>query len=108
MTAINELFREHVLRTRFELTLTRNQISVLVELDAFKRSTGPYPNWVHFHGLSGMSGLLRRGLVREVHWPMGDGNTYEITRAGELTLELLKEAGIYQHHLSEERPEQAR
>jgi len=103
MIEINELFREHVYRTRFELTLTRTQISALLELYAFKRDAGPYPNWVHFRGLGGMTGLLRRGLVRELHHPsVSNGLEYKLTHAGLLTIQLLKEAGIFQQYLSED------
>lgn len=101
MAEVNELLREHVLRTRFELVLTKTQITALVELDANSKREAPYPTWVHFHGLRGMEGLQRRGLVRVEYWPAGLDPTYAITRAGELVVELLKESGIYQHYVSD-------
>ena len=99
MAEVNELLREHVLRTRFELTLTKTQITALVELDAWTGRGAPYPTWIHFRGLPGMQGLERRGLVAplwDFRGPEPDGFT--ITRAGKLVVELLKESGIYQHY----------
>jgi hypothetical protein len=96
---VNELLREHVLRTRFELTLTKTQIRALVELHAWDGDDAPHPTWIYYSSQAGMLGLVRRGLVREVYWPL-ESNTYQITRAGALVVELLKESGIYQHYMT--------
>ena len=107
MTEINELFRDHVHRISFSLTLTKTQIDTLVELDAHLSRDAPYPSWVHWHMHGrGVMGLERRGLVCQVHWwPANDPPTYEITRAGQLVVGLLKEAGLYQQFVGGDVPE---
>jgi hypothetical protein len=103
MTAVNELFRDHVHRISFQLTLTKTQIDTLVELDAYLNHDGPYPSWVHWHMHGrGITGLERRGLVRQINWwHPDDPPTYEVTKAGELVVGLLKEAGLYQQFISQ-------
>lgn len=120
MAEVNELLREHVLRTGFNLALTKTQIAALVELDAATARNGWYdrkelaPTWQAFHAswTSAIHGLERRGLVRhtfhenrpkyEGQWPsqMPVSEAWEITEAGRLTIGLLKEAGIYQHYMT--------
>lgn len=117
MSEVNELLREHVLRTGFSLTLAKTQIAALVELHAaisretWFRTGELSPTWRAFHAswVSGVSGLERRGLVRHVYhqnaaeyagrpMEMPVSKSWQFTRAGELVIELLKEAGIYQHY----------
>jgi len=117
MAEVNELLREHVLRTGFNLTLAKTQIAALVELHAaisretWFRNSEISPTWRAFHAswVSGVSGLERRGLVKHVYHQnepeyrgrpgeMPVSKAWEFTRAGELVIELLKEAGIYQHY----------
>jgi hypothetical protein len=115
---VNELLREHVLRTGFSLVLTKTQIAAMVQLDAaiergkFVRRDEMAPTWLAFHGtfIGGVQGLERRGLVRHTfhqnkhkypeypaqHMPASEA--YEITEAGRLVIGLLREAGIYQHY----------
>lgn len=117
MSEVNELLREHVLRTGFNLTLAKTQIAALVELDAAISRNGWYsigelsPTWRAFHAswVSGISGLERRGLVRHTfhenaskYGPgqMPVGEAWRLTDAGRLVIGLLKEAGIYQHYVT--------
>lgn len=120
MGEVNELLREHVLRTGFSLVLTKTQIAALVELDAAISRDGWYQRkelsltWQAFHSLfiTGIKGLENRGLIRHTfHENKGDypdypaqnmpvGKAYEITDAGKLTIGLLREAGIYQHYVT--------
>ena len=113
---VNELLREHVLRTGFNLVLTKTQIAALVELDAliareaFHSFDELSPTWRQFHQnwISGIHGLERRGLVEHTfHQHKADYDppmtmpvslAWKITEAGRLTIALLKEAGIYQHY----------
>lgn len=118
MAEVNELLREHVLRTGFNLVLTKTQIAALVELDAaigreqWYRREDLSPTWQAFHALfiSGIKGLQNRGLIRHTFhenkpkypdYPaqsMPISAAYEITGAGKLVIGLLREAGIYQHY----------
>lgn len=119
MAEVNELLREHVLRTGFSLVLTKTQIAALVELDAaiarekWHRLDELSPTWRAFHAgwISGVQGLERRGLVRHTYdankhkygataGKMPVSESWEITEAGRLTIGLLKEAGIYQHYVT--------
>ena len=116
MGEVNELLREHVLRTGFNLVLTKTQIAALVEIDAAisrERWHGHdelSPTWQAFHSLwiSGAHGLERRGLLRHtfhenagkysIAGQMPVSEAWRITEAGKLVIGLLKEAGIYQHY----------
>ena len=118
MAEVNELLREHVLRTGFSLVLTKTQIAAMVQLDAaldrgqWIRRSEMSVTWQAFHGLfiTGIKGLENRGLIRHIYhenkhkYPgtlalsMPVSDAYEITDAGKLVIGLLKEAGIYQHY----------
>lgn len=118
MAEVNELLREHVLRTGFSLVLTKTQIAALVELDGaigrgeWYRRKELSLTWQAFHSLfiGGVNGLQRRGLIQHTYHEhkhkygvgqnMPIGEAYEITEAGRLTIGLLKEAGIYQHYMA--------
>lgn len=119
---MNELFRDHVTGGEFVLTLHRSQIAALVALNEGMRRqkrarrSGP----IHMRRAfslfaSGMRGLLERGLVLH-HFseaavrsrkPTGFRPHYTITRAGKLTIELLKECGLYAEYAGELEDEQS-
>lgn len=119
MGEVNELLREHVLRTGFNLTLTKTQIAALTELDAAITRGAWYdrrelsPTWIAFHAnfIGGVNGLIRRGLIAHTFrdnehkynnagQQMPISEAYAITEAGKLVIGLLKEAGIYQHYVT--------
>lgn len=120
MAEVNELLREHVLRTGFSLVLTKTQIAAMVQLDTaldrnqWVRRSETSVTWQAFHGLfiTGIKGLENRGLIRHIYhenkhkYPgvlalsMPVSEAYEITEAGRLTIGLLREAGIYQHYVT--------
>lgn len=109
---MNQQFRDHVTSGQFVLALTGNMIAWLVHMstdpDHYPRSPRSVPD---------SHALQRRGLVVHHYPPMGfDGDSeafrvspdrdsyrprdfYEITRAGELVIELLRESGIYEEVL---------
>lgn len=109
MTTINSDLREYATNIGFNMTLTKTQVRLLVILNHF----GGFVAWVQ-NGLYGgdyvspFRALERRGLVmvRECkckkpykqvprHGPRCTRD-HVLTRAGELMIELLKEAGVYQ------------
>ena len=115
MAEVNQLLREHVLRTGFNLVLTKTQIAAIVELDAAIGREGWFrlseisPTWRAFHGsfITGMHGLENRGLLRHTFHDNEDkyslpgqqmpvSEAWQFTEAGRLVIGLLKEAGIYQ------------
>lgn len=100
----NPKLREHVTSSAFRLDLTRNHVAVLVWLHANADVARPGP----LPGTTGTTdGLARRGLI-EHHWPpigcttpvynldgIATKRIWPLTRAGELVIELVREAGIY-------------
>lgn len=113
---MNEQLRSHVTRIGFQLSLGKTHIAALVLIDAETRQRcrirmngGPW-NWF----ATGAHGLIDRGMVihhpplpierqtramRERRGKWGHlGGYYEITKAGRLTINLLKEAGIWQEY----------
>lgn len=115
---MNKNLRDHVTRVGFNLSLARTHIAALVHLnesmerhiDARKVSLPPSP-LRHLFNLPGMHGLIDRGLVihhfnkraqknfLKPEW-QGMKHHYTITRAGELAIELLREAGLYDEYRS--------
>jgi len=108
---VNDLLRSHVTSTAFALTLGKTQVAALVQLDRMLQEDR------HFHPLGprnvfsafvpGIRGLLDRGLATHT-MPKGKrtdlvpvGKIWSITKAGQLVIELLKEAGIYQEYSGE-------
>lgn len=109
---MNETLRSYVTSVGFSLTLTKLQIDMLVLLHHYggfkgahdhaeqdskgepaSRSTSrrPTTRTLSSHWVSTSAGLHGRGLL-------GDG--WKLTKAGDLTVEILKEAGIYQDSLA--------
>lgn len=108
------MLRAHVTGTAFHLFLGKTHIAALVHLEevlAYEEVNGPAtrsalprtPNLGNF--TTGASGLISRGLVTHVMPPprvRSDnkpfGEFWQITRAGRLVLDLLREAGIWQEY----------
>lgn len=91
---MNPAFREYVTSTAFNLTLCKTHISALSAIANNNRDAGV--NMGLF--VPAVNGLIRRGLVIH-HMPeklefKPFNQVFEITRAGELVLDLLREAGI--------------
>lgn len=83
---MNKNFANYATSTAFRIELTKAQISALNSLVVSTNSTAQ----LEFHlGLRSWEALLRRGLVEQ----KVDGRL-KITRAGELTVMLLDEAGL--------------
>jgi len=109
---INEPLREHVTSIGFALTLTKTQIYLLVILHYSKGFKGTCRNGLTASRTYGnrfcvpaMIALERRGLVTRIPCTKNergynnlDGDVV-LTKAGHLTVQLLKEAGIYQDTL---------
>lgn len=124
MTEINQHLRAHVTRVSFDLSLAKSHIAALVYIEQVRlagrdaarvdRSHGADPaiRRANAHFVSGARGLQERGLV--THTPpktpvdsrvftdsdgtwhfFWDHNTWRITKAGRLVINLLKECGIY-------------
>jgi hypothetical protein len=125
---INPLLRDHVTSAAFVLSLGKTHVAALVRLDlelvaevrinAFDLGPGEHRR-LHRHDVTGMNGLIARGLVVHVYElnkhkyvvkPGDDsiyiagavdldrmplGQCWNITRAGQLVCGLLKEAGLY-------------
>jgi len=110
----NDMLRSHVTGIAFNLTLGKTHIAALVHLEEVlahelthgvaSRSQLPRnPNLGNF--TTGASGLIARGLVTHQMPParvyIGDkpfSDFWQITVAGRLVLDLLREAGIYQEY----------
>jgi len=103
---VNEALREHVTSIGFALTLSKTQIYILSILHYGKGYRGCFRKGLlapHSYGsrfyTPGVWSLHRKGLVQFVneHLPGDDPNRdVTLTRAGHLTVQLLKESGIYQ------------
>lgn len=106
--ARNEALRAHVTRVGFDLSLARSHVAALVYLN----ESAERDEWVGTRQVirgalyrafslwaTGAEGLIRRGLI--VHHYQSSERTgspnphYTITRAGELVIDLLREAGLY-------------
>jgi hypothetical protein len=111
MTGINAALRDHVTGSAFSLTLRKTHISTLAYLDwrlAQDKSANEFCRDGDYVGLpffvSGVSGLIRRGLVLhfDPYPPRTDtshakfSEFYQITEAGRLVIGLLIEAGLWQ------------
>lgn len=99
---MNYLFRDHTTQSAFVLTLSKSMVRRLLMMD--------YHPAFYFDGtpsnLKTLSSLVERGLIwrdeKELHVP-GKGTflqspLYRFTKAGELTVLLLKEAGFTLEH----------
>ena len=85
-------FRRHVTSTAFSMSLSRSMIEMLVWTAVAGDRTGtPLRNW---HTTVGA--LRERGLLGDSDDPKKHVKSGYLTRAGELTVELLKESGQYQ------------
>lgn len=120
MIEANDLLRAHVTRVGFDLTLGKTHIAALVYLDEAIRRQEHIPTRVQdlrFGGsglpsghlarafscwATGVHGCIDRGLVihhyREDKQNTHPGWHYTITAAGNLVIQLLQEAGIYQEY----------
>lgn len=116
----NDLLRSHVTGAAFHLTLGKTHIAALVHLEErlasdlnawehIKRPRSTTPHLGNF--TSGASGLIARGLVTHTypasnaHWADEPFSTFwQITPAGRLVLELLREAGIWDEYATQPAP----
>lgn len=118
--ARNEALRAHVTGTAFNLTLGKTHIAALVHLEeklAADRTTNQElaairagqprpPKPVHLGNFTtGAAGLIARGLVVHSYVPprvdisdWAPSTIWQITPAGRLVLELLRECGIWQEY----------
>lgn len=103
----NVALREYVTNVGFQLTLSKLMIDMLVALDHFKGFTPEFSK--HFdnklpHFVSTGKALAERGLIYYTYPGAGKKapkNQLTLTKAGRLTLSLLKEAGLYQERVKE-------
>ncbi|WP_131823229.1 hypothetical protein [Mycobacteroides chelonae] len=87
---MNEALREHVTSIGFALTLSKAQIELLVVLHHFKGYNGACrAGYRPSHFVSTIRSLERRGLTENTY-PAGN-----LTKAGALVCEILREAGLY-------------
>lgn len=116
----NDLLRAHVTSTAFVLSLGKTHIAALVHLEealaadlsvndhitAARNGQAPAPKPPHLGNFTtGASGLIARGLVTHAYVPprtdISDkpfSTFWQITKAGRLVLELLREAGVWQEY----------
>lgn len=116
---MNRALREHVTSASFTLVLGSTHIAALVRIDTELRRNktlleqlrdGDPDRWrearngpmgrAFSHNATGMSGVIRRGLVVHTYptKPTGENRPdeiWEITDAGRLVIGLLKEAGLW-------------
>lgn len=109
----NEVLRQHVTSIGFSLTLSKSQIDTLVLMDHF----GGYGKFFDKTNRVGVArnyvmsanALTRRGLFRKELYEGGVSTCelctnkfcdHKLTKAGQLTAAILKEAGIYEDVLS--------
>lgn len=133
---INIALRQHVMSASFALVLGSTHIAALVRIDTELRRNkslvevmrdkdpdkwreargGPHGR-AFSHNATGMSGLIRRGLVTHLHQPHSGepfdkwGNRrpdeiWEITEAGRLVIGLLRESGLWAEYGGEDEPAQ--
>lgn len=111
---VNNLLRSHVTGAAFHLTLGKTHIAALVHLEEklaadltaneyVKQPREKTPHLGNF--TTGAAGLVARGLVAHTyptsgaHWADERFSAYwQITPAGRLVLQLLREAGIWQEY----------
>ena len=100
---MNDALREHVTSIGFALTLSKRQIDLLCVLHHFK-DLSRFHDWEHgdrsrvkhfAHCVTTVRALSARGLVSPI-----PGN-WSLTKAGHLTVALLKECGIYQDRMAD-------
>ena len=105
----NVTLRDYVQRSAFDLNLGRTHVAALVYLDLCiandpRDVSTPDGRSVYTNFIDATRGLERRGLVVH-HWTRdkrtgytakGTKAHYTITRAGQLVIELLREAGLYE------------
>lgn len=94
---MNSKFAEHVTSVAFNLSMTRSMIVVLVSIANKRHATGKQT--LRLIGLPDTSvstarRLEDRGLIHAPD-PKYPGR-YDLTRVGELVIELLREAGLVQ------------
>jgi hypothetical protein len=110
---INTALRDHVTGSAFTLTLRKTHISTLAYIDwrlANDTTINEFVTADSYHTIphfvAGSNGLIRRGLLLHSYpYPPRTDTSgarfsefYEITRAGRLLIELLKEAGLWQEY----------
>lgn len=86
MSIENDLLREYVTRTKFQLSLTGLQITALVLYDLHDIDDIPARHIANL--LNPTSALRRKGLI-------STGGGIRLTEAGKHTVGLLRESGIY-------------
>jgi hypothetical protein len=103
---MNKVFAEHVTSTAFFLSISKKQMKYLLHVadNPFSEAGegSYYGGFIRGNGLhdpdtwaTSMPALERKGLVaRVVHDKAKGYGHYELTRAGELTCDLLREAGL--------------
>ena len=93
---INEQLKEYVTSTVFSMTLKKTHIWALVKAkEGYQQNKREVdPGYLDMFSIPAVKNLISKGLV---HPKSG----WQLTRAGELVVELLKEAGIYQEFLKD-------
>ena len=116
----NDLLRSHVTGAAFHLTLGKTHIAALVHLEEKLAADVTFNQWLAAHRAgqpeppktphlgnftSGVAGLVARGLVTHAYVPprvdisdRAPSTIWQITPAGRLVLELLREAGVWQEY----------
>lgn len=116
----NDLLRSHVTGAAFHLTLGKTHIAALVHLEevlaanvsindqikAIKAGQPRPPKNPHLGNFTtGAAGLVARGLITHTYVPprldisdWSPSAIWQITAAGRLVLQLLREAGIWQEY----------
>jgi len=116
----NDMLRAHVTGAAFHLTLGKTHIAALVHLEeriaadltGWEQAKQPRSTMPHLGNFTtGAAGLISRGLVTHNDFPPGAhwadarfSAMWQITPAGRLVLELLREAGIWQEYATNPAP----
>lgn len=107
----NHRFRDFTTRTAFNLSLGTTHIKALVIVhEAYAKDrdlTSRSEHGIIFdsHFVPGVQGCIKRGLAwheaPERYGAKLPSEVYGLTKAGELMVELLKEAGIWQQYVAD-------
>jgi len=105
---MNTIFRDHVTNTAFFLSISKRQIIMLQIIDAGHCTVyDDGPRFPHYVGAGRQ--LCEKGMVVWVlHDVSKQRGHWELTKAGELTLALLREAGFESEYPKQEVPYWAR
>lgn len=82
---MNQNLHDHVRKTAFFMALSQGQIRLLL---SYKYVTSDYERVHYWRSISTIRSLEKSGLLEH------DGNSWKTSRAGELMIEFLEEAGF--------------